>query len=545
MTSLSPASSDVSGRVRAVQRCLSARCGASYPIGRILTGCEACGELLDVEYDWDEVRRDTVLSREFWRTVEYRGLTKGPRGGAGSSNSTSSALDFSGVWRFRELLAFYRDEREIVTIGEGRTNLQKADALGCELGFDFRGGGELFLQYEGFNPSGSFKDNGMAAGFTHARIVGADRVACASTGNTSAALAVYGSLTGKSCFVFIGDGKIAYGKLSQALEYGAKTLQIAGDFDACLARLRHIAEKMPQYGVYLMNSVNPFRLEGQKTIMYRVLEGLDWQVPDWIVVPGGNLGNCSAFGKAFIELKALGLIDRVPRLAVIQAQGSRTLDRVYNEMGLRWVPKAKSNSEPRASARVQTSVEHAQPRAEARGSETESLFQGTYDVEKVHAEYARMDAGNERAHTVATAIEINRPVNLSKALRALHAMNGVVRTVTDEQIVEHKALVGKWGFGCEPASGASVAGTRLLIQEGVIKPTEKVVCILTGHVLKDPDVTVAYHTGINTKASGVDLSRAHPTGRFSNPPIRVPDDLEAILKAMGVTPTGGARGAMP
>jgi len=351
-------------------------------------------------------------------------------------------------------------------------------------------------------------------------MVGATRVACASTGNTSAALAVYGALTGTKCYVFIGDGRVAYGKLSQALEYGATTLQIAGDFDACLARVRDIAENRPEAGVYLMNSVNPFRLEGQKTIMYRILEGLDWRVPDWIVVPGGNLGNCSAFGKAFIELRALGLIDRIPRLAVVQAQGSRTLDTIYNKLGARWQPAACAGE--------------GRCKACPGPQEARACLCGTYDRRLVTHEYDRMNLANERASTVATAIEINRPVNLSKALRALHAMDGVVRVVSDEEIVEHKALVGKYGFGCEPASGASVAGAAMLRREGVIADNQTVVCILTGHVLKDPDVTIGYHTGVNAKASSLDLASCKPTGRVSNPPIKVADDVEAILAAMGV-----------
>ncbi len=498
----------------AVQRCLNASCGSQYPISQTLVACPKCGELLDVEYAWPG-----GFGPDYWGTVERRALTKGSRAGAGATPATASALDFSGVWRFRDLLPFYRDESQIVTIGEGRTNLQRAEGLAAKLGFREN----LYLQYEGFNPSGSFKDNGMAAAFTHAKMVGASRVACASTGNTSAALAVYGALTGTRCFVFIGDGKIAYGKLSQALEYGATTLQVAGDFDACLARVREIAEKRPEVGVYLMNSVNPFRLEGQKTIMFRVLEGLDWRVPDWIVVPGGNLGNCSAFGKAFMELKALGVIDRVPRLAVIQAQGSRTLDRMVNELGVKW----------RAAGAGAACVGCAC--GAAQGSAGRLCLAGEYDREAVASEYARMDAANERAHTVATAIEINRPVNLPKALRALHAMNGVVRSVSDAEIVEHKALVGRYGFGCEPASGASVAGAAMLLREGVIKPDETVVCILTGHVLKDPDVTVGYHTGLNMKAGAVDLASCTPTGRVSNPPVKVPDDIDAILRAMGVS----------
>lgn len=494
MTSLAPAPSHAPARTRAFQRCINPACLAEYPVGRVLVSCPACGDLLDVDYEWGP-----ATPRSF-SLFELRSGTRGPRNAAGASGATSAALDFSGVWRFRDLLPFYADESQIVSIGEGRTNLQMADQLAERIGLDVKSGGRLFLQYEGFNPSGSFKDNGMSAGFTHARMVGADCVACASTGNTSASLAVYASLTGIRCYVFIGEGKIAYGKLAQALDYGARTLQVAGDFDACLARIRHIAEKMPELGVYLINSVNPFRLEGQKTIMYRVLEGLDWRVPDWIVVPGGNLGNCSAFGKAFAELRALGLIDRVPRLAVINAQGARTLDRVYNELGVRW------NG-------------------------------GRYDRAKVNGEFARMDAANERAHTVATAIEINRPVNLPKALRALDAMDGVVRSVDDHCIVEHKALVGRYGFGCEPASAASVAGARILRQQGVIKPHETVVCVLTGHALKDPDVTVRYHMGRTgpRAQSGPEASDVRiPLGTVANPPVRVADDLEAIIGAMGL-----------
>jgi len=485
------------------QQCLNPDCAASFGVGEILTACPDCAELLDIAYDWGAGWPKADRS---FALFDRRGSTVGPRVAAGDTGATESMLDFSGVWRFRELLPFWTHApggaSDIVTLGEGRTNLQRADALGKHLGYDVKSGGRLFLQYEGYNPSGSFKDNGMTAAFTHARMVGATRCACASTGNTSASLAMYAAQMGLKAFVFIGDGKIAFGKLSQALDYGATTLQIAGDFDACLKRVRAIAEDKALYasgkGVYLMNSVNPFRLEGQKTIMLRVLEGLSWEVPDWIIVPGGNLGNCSAFGKAFIELRELGLIDRLPRLAVINAHGARTLDQVYNHLGVRW------NS-------------------------------GRYDRAKVRAEYHRMDEARENARTVASAIEINRPVNLSKALRALDAMNGVVRTADDDTIVEHKSLVGRHGFGCEPASGASVAGARMLLQEGVIKPTETVVCILTGHQLKDPDVTVRYHTGLPTKKAQAWLSEQPPeptTGSVANRPIRVPDDLEAILATM-------------
>ncbi|MFN0011932.1 MAG: threonine synthase [Phycisphaerales bacterium] len=474
----------------AIQQCINPTCAATYPITDTLVSCRACGNLLDVVY-----RRSVPLPRTWRPTPAITGLNA------------------SGVWRFRELLPFFPSDESIVTIGEGKTLLQRADALAAEIGF---APGDLHLQYEGLNPSGSFKDNGMTAAFTHARMVGAKVVACASTGNTSASMAIYAKLAGMKAVIFIGDGKIAFGKLSQALDYGALTLQVAGDFDACLARVRHIAEKIPAAGVYLMNSVNPFRLEGQKAVMFRVVEALGWQVPDWVIVPGGNLGNCSAFGKAFMELRELGLIDRVPRLAVINAAGARTLDRVYNDLGIRW---------------------------------NGGRYFSDGGAAKVHAEYARMDAANERASTIATAIEINRPVNLPKALRALEVMDGsgpgragqpgVVRSVDDDTIRTAKAMVGRFGYGCEPASGASVAGAATLLREGLIKPTDRVVCILTGHVLKDPDVTVGYHMGLDTKAANVGgqvppAAAPRPPSKLANPPIKVADDLAAILHAMGV-----------
>src|SRR5207253_1981978 len=269
--------------------------------------------------------------------------------------------------------------------------------------------GRLYLQYEGLNPSGSFKDNGMSAAFTHARAIGAKRAACASTGNTSASLAMYCAATRlMKAVIFIGSGKISYGKLSQALDYGALTIQIAGDFDDAMARVQEVSRDL---GLYLVNSVNPFRLEGQKTIMFRVLEALRWEVPDWIVVPGGNLGNSSAFGKAFIELKHLGLIDRVPRLAVINATGAQTLDQLVRHHGLSW-------------------------------------RDGLPDPEIAREYYARLDAEGRKASTIASAIEINRPVNLKKCLRALDFCDGVVRQVSDQEIMDAKARVGSGGLGC-------------------------------------------------------------------------------------------------
>src|SRR5947209_4446741 len=295
------------------QLCIDPACGGTRAVGETSFECPRCGGLLDVAYD-----RDRLPPPRSLRDFEAKWADR------------ANPLSFSGVWRFRELLPFAPPE-QVVTIGEGQTVLQKADAVAGYVGVR---PGNLFLQYEGLNPSGSFKDNGMTAAFTHARVAGARRAACASTGNTSASLAVFCSATGlMRAVIFIGSGKISYGKLAQALDHGALTLQIAGDFDDAMQRVQQVARKL---GIYLVNSVNPFRLEGQKTIMFRVLEALRWEVPDWIVVPGGNLGNVSAFGKAFMELTELGLIQKLPRLAVINAAGANTFYQLYERFGLRW-----------------------------------------------------------------------------------------------------------------------------------------------------------------------------------------------------------------
>jgi threonine synthase len=465
---------------RAFQQCINPSCATTYGVDETKVACTKCGSLLDIKYDWSRLQVPKSLKQ-----FEHRWATKGA--------DAAGRADFSGVWRFRELFPFYRTEDDIVTIGEGRTQLQDATLLARQMGMK---PGNLLLQYEGLNPSGSFKDNGMTAAFTHARMVGAKKVACASTGNTSASLAMYASLSEVQGVVFIGSGKISFGKLSQALDYGALTLQIQGDFDACLRRVRQIAVDLPEMGIYLMNSVNPFRLEGQKSIMLRILEARDWEPPDWIIVPGGNLGNCSAFGKIYAEMKELGLVKKVPRLAIINASGANTLNVLVNQRGMTW------NG-------------------------------GTYDASIMQGHYAALDEANYYPHTVASAIEISRPVNLPKALRALADMNGVVREVTDEEILEHRAMVARWGFGCEPASAASVAGLRKLIDEKVIGADESVVCILTGHELKDPNATVQYHTGIDMKAAQDLAPRKEPTGKLVNRPIQVEDNLDAIVRAMG------------
>jgi len=454
------------------QQCIRPACAATYELQSVHPRCAKCGALLDVVYDWERLPVPARLAL----FDERRASSRDP-------------LDASGVWRFRELIPFAEPDK-VLTIGEGQTQLRRTDGVAACVGLD---AGRLYLQYEGLNPSGSFKDNGMTGAFTHANMMGARYAACASTGNTSASLALFAGISGLlKAVVFVGSGKIAYGKLSQALDYGATTLQIAGDFDDAM---RQVQEVCLQTNLYLMNSLNPFRLEGQKAIMYRVLEGLGWEPPDWIVVPGGNLGNSSAFGKAFAELHGLGLIARIPRVAIINSTGADTLDRLVNHVGLRW------NG-------------------------------GNVDDQAIAAFYAQMDAEKRKARTLASAIEINRPVNLDKALRTLEITNGVVRAVPDEAILDAKAMVGAHGFGCEPASAASVAGAKLLREQGVIARDERVVCILTGHLLKDPHATVGYHSYDEARLREEFGQFGVVQARHANKPIPVADDLEAILRVI-------------
>jgi len=456
----------------AFQICITPSCRATFSVDEVHVACPKCGNLLDIDYDWNRIPVPSSL-REF----EARWSTR------------NNPLDFSGVWRFRELLKFAPDA-SVVTIGEGQTMLRSSGPVAKFVGLNH---GNLLLQHEGLNPSGSFKDNGMTAATTHARLVGVRSVACASTGNTSASLAIYGSATGLfDVLVFVGSGKIAFGKLSQALDYGALTLQIQGDFDDALRQVREVCSRE---GIYLCNSVNPFRLEGQKTIMLRVLEGLNWEVPDWIVVPGGNLGNSSAFGKVFLELKELGLIDRIPRLAVINAAGANTLYQLFEQQGTRWND----------------------------GETDDALIDGFF---------TKMDEEKRHADTLASAIEINRPVSLRKCLRALDVCDGVVRQVTDQQILDAKAQIGAGSFGCEPASAASVAGAKLLREEGVIAPSDRVVCILTGHQLKDPDATVGYHSSLPEDIDEKLAKRGINAVRFANRPVAVENDLDQILETI-------------
>jgi threonine synthase len=449
-------------------RCVRTTCNGQGTLDHAHFTCPACGGILDVVYDWGlrAIRGSAGASPSHlnWSTWRERRA------------DVTSPANRSGVWRFRELLPFVTDE-QIVTIGEGNTPLLSSPLVANYIGI---AADRFWLQHEGMNPSGSFKDNGMTAVFTHARLTGATQAACASTGNTSASLALFAAATQLlRAVVFVGTGKLTQSKLAQALDHRALTLQIAGNFDDALARVREVAT---QAKLYVVNSVNPFRLEGQKTVMFRIIESLSGMVPDWIITPGGNLGNAGAFGKAFDELFDLGLITKKPRLAIIVAEGANTLATLVNQRGLHW-------------------------------------NEGDWDQSIIDDYYAELERSHAKPQTVASAIAIHRPANLPKALRSLAHLNGVTRAVSDEAILDAKAIIAQGSFGCEPASAASVAGAKLLREEGVIGRDESVVCLLTAHGLKDPDVTVQYHMGT-------------PAGKYAQQPVVVANNAEAILTAL-------------
>lgn len=395
-----------------VMKCID--CGHEHQLDDPVYVCGKCGGLLDVVHDLERLRPQIsrALFDERLRELE--------------------APYNSGVWRFKELVFPGAPDAQIVTRGEGNTNLYRVPTKLA----NWVGTSNLQLKHEGENPTGSFKDRGMTGGITHARMVGATSALCASTGNTSASMASYAALAGIQALVFFPHGNIAAGKLAQSIAYGAVNVQVKGDFDACLDLVRQACRT---YGIYLLNSVNPFRLEGQKTIVLEMLQQRRWRVPDWIVLPGGNLGNVSAFGKGLMELQTLGLIDRMPRVAVVQAEGASPFYQSYREG-----------------------------------------FAQRHTM---------------KAHTIATAIKIGNPASYIKAQRTLKVTGGLAEVVTDQEIVDAKAMVDASGIGCEPASAASVAGVRKLIAAGTIRPDEEVIAVLTGHVLKDPDTIMNYHQG--------------------------------------------------
>jgi threonine synthase len=421
-----------------------ARCAAVYPLGQVRYVCD-CGGLLDVAHDLEALRPEV-----------NRYLFDGRLEGAPKPNVAPTVN--SGVWRYRELILPVT-AGAIVSRPEGNTPLYHHSRLSRWAGLE-----GLYLKHEGENPTGSFKDRGMTVGVTQARLLGARAVACASTGNTSASLAAYAALAEIPAIVFIPAGKIAAGKLAQALAYGARTLQVAGDFDAAMRLVRQVCDEL---NVYLLNSLNPFRLEGQKSIVFEIVQGFGWQPPDWIVLPAGNLGNTAAFGKALYELVQLGLIDRLPRIAAVQAAGANPFYQSYQK-----------------GFREQVSVQ---------------------------------------AETVATAIRIGAPVSYERAMRTMEWTNGLVTQVTDTEIMDAKAIVDGVGIGCEPASAAAVAGARKLVAEGIIRPDQSVVAVLTGNLLKDPAATVAYHTG------------EWPEAAYANRPASVEAEIGAVRRLIEET----------
>jgi threonine synthase len=384
-----------------------AACASVYPDNTAYATCPACSGLLLVEHN------PAARSGAEWRALfDARASRGGVRG---------DALARSGVWRFRELVLPGADA-EVVSHPEGNTPLLARDAIA-----HYAGVRDLQIKHEGHNPTGSFKDRGMTAALTQARRIGARAVACASTGNTSASLSAYAAQAGIPSFVLVPEGRISAGKLAQTLAYGARTLQLQGDFDDCLRLARDASASL---GVYLVNSVNPFRVEGQKTIVFELLQQLGWEAPDWIALPAGNLGNTAAFGKALREARALGLIDRVPRLLAVQASGAAPFARAFGDGFTSRVPV--------------------------------------------------------RAETRATAIRIGDPASWDRAVQAIRETNGVVEAVSDDDIFAAKRVIDTAGVGCEPASAASVAGVRALVARGEIRPDERIVAVLTGHLLKDP-----------------------------------------------------------
>lgn len=402
--------------------------------------CPTCGGLLE------------IIHAPGVATAELRS-----RFAARSPLSSGGGVESSGVWRYRELVMPSAASHEIVTHPEGNTPLLARDAVSA-----WAGASRLLLKHEGHNPTGSFKDRGMTVGVTQARRTGATAVACASTGNTSSSLASYAAHAGIRALVFVPAGQVALGKLTQTLAYGATTLMVRGDFDQCLALARQAASEL---GVYLVNSINPFRIEGQKTIALELLQQLEWDAPDWIVLPAGNLGNTAAIGKALHEAHALGLIARKPRIAAIQASGAAPFARAFA-----------------SGFRERTTV---------------------------------------RAETVATAIRIGAPASWDRAVRVIRETNGVVADVSDDDILEAKAVVDAAGVGCEPASAASVAGLRQLVADGTIAADARVVAILTGHVLKDPGILVRYH------------QEMEPRPARANRPIEIEPrltDVESVLR---------------
>jgi threonine synthase len=424
-----------------------------HPLGDADYSCPDCGGLLEVDYRFGFPAGPETVKEVF-----------------AARRREGGAPNLSGVWRFRELVPFVSDLSQIVTLQEGNTPIYEGGPSAAFAGLE-----RIAYKHQGLNPTGSFKDNGMTAGVTRARQVGAGAVVCASTGNTSASMAAYAARAGLRAVVFIPAGQVALGKLSQALEYGAEVIEIDGNFDDAMRIVRELASET---GIYLLNSVNPFRLEGQKTIVIEMMEQLGWSAPDWIVLPGGNLGNASAFGKGLHELMSLRFINRMPRLAVIQARGAAPFYDLFTSPGC------------------------------------DDLIPVT------------------KPATLATAIRIGNPVSWRKAMRALEWTNGVVEKVTEYEIADAKAVIGRDGIGCEPASAVTLAGAKKLAAAGTITPGDHVVCMLTGNLLKDPGYTIDYHTGKLSIETDGEIRRIMVTR--ANKPRRAAADKTDIKRLLRI-----------
>jgi len=417
--------------------------------------CADCSDLLEITYpSWKVSPPHAQTLKSTW---SQRRLSH-------------SGNDLSGVWRFRELLPTLSDQEHIVTLREGNTPLYELPRCARTTGVP-----RLFAKHQGMNPTGSFKDTGMTVAATFARRAGFQWVACASTGNTSASMAAYAARGGLRSLVLVPEGKISWSKLSQSLDYGAVTCQLRTDFDGCLCLLQELVKRAP---VYQLNSINPFRLEGQKTVALELLEQLDWQVPDHIVVPGGNLGNSSAIGKALLEMRDLGLISRLPKLSVIQAEGANALVRTIRE-------------------RAGKTLVSMQP------------------------------------ETRATAIRIGNPASWKKAVHVLEATGGACEQVTELEIAQAKAEIGAEGIGCEPASAVTLAGLKKLLKQGFVKSDETVILVLTGNLLKDPDFTIDFHRGDMFKEAKDDTGALKA---LLHPPIVLDATLDAVIKTLEQSP---------
>jgi threonine synthase len=381
-------------------------------------------------------------------------------------------IDQSGVWRFRDLLPIVDNPENVVTLREGNTPLYDLPRCAKAAGIDW-----LLAKHQGMNPAGSFKDTGMTAALSVAAERKFEWVACASTGNTSAAMAAYAARAGLRSIVFIPEGKIAWGKLSQSMDYGALTIQLKTDFDGCVRILTDLVTRFP---IYLLNSVNPYRLEGQKTPAFELLEQLEWQVPEHVIVPGGNLANGSALAKGFTEMHHLGLIPRIPRISIIQAEGANPLYRSLQETGGQELIPVKAN-------------------------------------------------------TRATAIRIGNPASWRKALRALRTTGGWCEQASEQEIALAKAQIGAEGVGCEPASAVTLAGLKKLVAQGKITREERVILILTGHTLKDSDFTINYHRNeLFTEAenSQIDAAQQSQHAALRKPPVVLEADSDIVLREL-------------